>query len=294
MILHPLWAKVFKSEIISLYYFFPKNSENLKSLHIGLWEVGEKRPLNRVRNTILKKSCLVRQNLPKNNLSLCDNFTPFISKSFQIWDHFFALFFPNDSEFLNNLDIQLSEVGAKGRLNGTSKVNRHTERQTHIWTNQLICYKKSLNITTNQRVCCNPAFSWVFLQLDPIWQLPVCLPAPLQDLPKASHTYNLLKHLHVSITGIFQIVPVTEKFPSLNSVHSVHSVESLSSTQWPQWADCAPVSGLSGLLSVASVHCWLEWLQWETGTMSGCTLCTLHLCTASYVYTVVVYCTLYL
>ena len=41
---------------------------------------------------------LVRQNLPKNPLFLCGNFTPFMSKSFQIRDHFFSLLFPKDSK----------------------------------------------------------------------------------------------------------------------------------------------------------------------------------------------------
>ena len=49
-------------------HFFPllftKDSENLKSLDIGLWKVGVKRPVNRVRNTVTKISCSVRQNLP--------------------------------------------------------------------------------------------------------------------------------------------------------------------------------------------------------------------------------------
>ena len=43
-------------------YFFtlfsPKDSENLKSFDIGLWEVGAKRPLNGVRNTDAKKIML--------------------------------------------------------------------------------------------------------------------------------------------------------------------------------------------------------------------------------------------
>ena len=45
-IVHPLWAKVFKYEITSFHYFFPKDSKNLKSLNSGLWEVGAKRLVN--------------------------------------------------------------------------------------------------------------------------------------------------------------------------------------------------------------------------------------------------------
>ena len=61
----------------------------------------------------------------KTNFALQGNFTPFISKSFQIWDQFSQLLLPKDSS-QNILDIQLREVGAKRRLNGTSKVNSHT------------------------------------------------------------------------------------------------------------------------------------------------------------------------
>ena len=54
-------------------------------------------------------------------LRLCD-FTTFMSKNY--------LKFPNDSESLKNLDIQLWESGAKRRVNRTSKVKRRTNRQT--------------------------------------------------------------------------------------------------------------------------------------------------------------------
>ena len=62
------------------------------------------------------------------------NFTPFISKSFQIWDHFFPLLSPKDLESLKILDIWLQEVGEKRRLNGTSKVNTQTDTWTDIST----------------------------------------------------------------------------------------------------------------------------------------------------------------
>jgi hypothetical protein len=61
----------------------------------------------------------------------------FQTKNVQMLDHFFALLFPKDSESLKILDIRLWEVGRKRRLNGTSKVNRRTDRQTDIST-----YKK--------------------------------------------------------------------------------------------------------------------------------------------------------
>ena len=45
----------------------------------------------------------------------------FISKSFQIWDHFFRLLFLKGSENLKSLNIGLQEVGTKKHLNGVNK-----------------------------------------------------------------------------------------------------------------------------------------------------------------------------
>ena len=59
--------------------------------------------------------------------AILDNFQ---NKNVEIWDHFFPLLFPKDSESLKILDIRLWEVGAKTCLNGTSKVNTQTDRQT--------------------------------------------------------------------------------------------------------------------------------------------------------------------
>ena len=44
---------------------------------------------------------------------MCGDFTPFMSKSFQIWDPFYPLLFPKDSKDLIILDIGLWEVGGK-------------------------------------------------------------------------------------------------------------------------------------------------------------------------------------
>ena len=52
-----------------------------------------------------------------NNFFHRGDFALFISKSFQIWDHFFLLLFPKDSENLKSLDIGLWEVGARRPLN---------------------------------------------------------------------------------------------------------------------------------------------------------------------------------
>ena len=78
--------------------------------------------------------CITSWIKPKNGerktIKMCGDFTPFIGKSFQMWDHFFLLIFPNDSESLKFLDLQLWELAAKRRWNSTSKVNRRTDRQT--------------------------------------------------------------------------------------------------------------------------------------------------------------------
>ena len=105
---------------------FPKNSENLESLGIGLWEVGAKRRFSGVTKGEKKlvKKCFRR-----------GNFRPFLREKFQIWDHFFPVLFPKDSESLKILDIRLQEVGAERRLNGTSKVNKwrkKSEEKNHF------------------------------------------------------------------------------------------------------------------------------------------------------------------
>ena len=70
------------------------------------------------------------QNQQQKKLFLRDDFRQFSNKNVHIWDHFFTLLFPKDSESLKILDIWLREVGAKRRLNCTSKVNKHPDRRT--------------------------------------------------------------------------------------------------------------------------------------------------------------------
>ena len=57
-----------------------------------------------------------------------------MSKSFQMGDHFFSLFFPKDSENLKSLDIGLWEVGAKRPLNEVRKCDWQTHKQKHTQT----------------------------------------------------------------------------------------------------------------------------------------------------------------
>ena len=57
----------------------------------------------------------------KKNLFLRGDFTPFMTKSFQIQDHFFPLLFPKDSEKQKSFYIGFWEVGAQRLLNGVNK-----------------------------------------------------------------------------------------------------------------------------------------------------------------------------
>ena len=77
----------------------------------------------------------------KKNLFLRSDLRPLPNKNVPIWDHFFPLLFPKDSESLKILDIRLREVGAKKCLNGTSKVNRRTDKQTDKQTD-ISTYRK--------------------------------------------------------------------------------------------------------------------------------------------------------
>ena len=89
--------------------------------------MGAKRPASGLRNTDTKKILLSKAKFAQKQYFFgAAIFTPFISKSFQIWDHFFSLLFPKDSESLKILDIQFQKVGAKRRLNGEQTHRPHT------------------------------------------------------------------------------------------------------------------------------------------------------------------------
>ena len=107
---------------------FPKDSESLKILDIWLREVGSKRPLKKTENRRRPRK------VKKKTFFLGGDFRQFSNKNVHIWDHFFSLLFPKNSESLKILDIQLWEVGAKRHLNGTSKVNTQTNRRTNTLT----------------------------------------------------------------------------------------------------------------------------------------------------------------
>ena len=65
-----------------------------------------------------------------------------MSKSFQIWDHFFPLLLPKDSENLKSLDIWLQEVGAKRPVNRVRKCDGQTNKQTDTHTD-ISTYRKN-------------------------------------------------------------------------------------------------------------------------------------------------------
>ena len=71
---------------------------------------------------------------------MCGNFRQLSNKNVQIWDNFFPLLFPKDSESLKILDIWLWKVG-------TSKVNTQTDKQTDRQTDRqtdISTYRKHL------------------------------------------------------------------------------------------------------------------------------------------------------
>ena len=112
-----------------------------KCYKFGHWTLGSggKKTVKRSEKyRFQKKSCSLRQNSPKNKLFLHSNFTPFIRKIFQIWDHFFPLLFAKDSQSVKCLEIWFREMGAKRGIKSTSKVNRHTRTRTHERTFRLI------------------------------------------------------------------------------------------------------------------------------------------------------------
>ena len=60
------------------------------------------------------------------------DFTPFMNKSFQIWDHFFPLLLTNDSKNLKSLDIGLWKVGAQRRLNRVNKCKKSVKKKLFL------------------------------------------------------------------------------------------------------------------------------------------------------------------
>ena len=133
---HTLYEEKFSNLGPFLYITFPQLFQ--KSNKFGNWTFGSgaKRPLNRVKNSNTKKSCSVRQNSPKNKLCFARNFTPFVSKSFQIWDHFFLLLFPKESLKKNWHPI----LGSWGKKTFKRYLKKWTDKQTDRRTFRLIFF----------------------------------------------------------------------------------------------------------------------------------------------------------
>ena len=85
------------------------------------------------------------------------DFTPFISKSYQIWDYFFLLIVLKDSKNLKSFDIGFWEVGAKIRLNRVNKWRRRkTKKNFLLWRFYTFYNEKISNL--------RPVLSIIFLQ----------------------------------------------------------------------------------------------------------------------------------
>ena len=91
-------------------------------------------PSESVVSTMFSKAKSAKKNI-FFCLAILDHFQTKMFKSETTSFHYFS---PKDSEVLKILDIRLPKVGAKRRLNGTSRVNTWTDRQTHRQTFRLI------------------------------------------------------------------------------------------------------------------------------------------------------------
>ena len=84
---------------------------------------GGKKSVNGGRKTDYKKILLIKAKILQKQFFLRRDFTPFISESFQIWDHFFPLLFPKDSESLKFWTFK--------RYLKSEQTDRHKDRHTH-------------------------------------------------------------------------------------------------------------------------------------------------------------------
>ena len=71
----------------------------------------------RIVASIIKKTPAIKAKFAKKKLFLRGDFTPFMNKSFQIWDHFFPRLIRNTSLFLGlqaKADLVHAKMGAGG------------------------------------------------------------------------------------------------------------------------------------------------------------------------------------
>ena len=73
-----------------------------------------------------------------------------MSKSFQIWDHFFLFLLLKDSEYLKSLDIGHCKVGARGPLNRVNKWKKSVENLDFAGFFHLFTPFKRLLVPTSQ------------------------------------------------------------------------------------------------------------------------------------------------
>ena len=104
---YPIWSNINKqwgnnfvnAVAVTSTLFLARNPKILK---FGHWTLGSGDKKMFKRSKKMKKKSV-------KNFFCRGNFTPFMSKSFKIWDHFFPLLLPKDSKNLKSLDIGLWE-----------------------------------------------------------------------------------------------------------------------------------------------------------------------------------------
>ena len=85
--------------------------------------------------TPIPKILLSKANFAKKNYNNARNFTPFISKSVQIWDHFFLLLLPKDSESFKIFGHLTLGIGGQTTFKWylkSEQTHRHTDTHTHM------------------------------------------------------------------------------------------------------------------------------------------------------------------
>ena len=138
------------------------------------------------------------------------DFTPFMSKSFQIWDHFFPLPFPKDSEYLKSLDIGLREVGKKRPLIGVRKCDGQTDTHTHGHHPKGRCFE-NLFYHNIEHLCANFYVTFPYTSL--------CLHGSMAaSSHNATHSFSQrqLNYLAMPPIQFYQLREGTKKMQPLN------------------------------------------------------------------------------
>ena len=104
---------------------FPKDSESLKNIGNPTLGSGGKKTVKKDRKP--KKT----EKSEEKNFFLRGNFKQFSNKNVHIWDNFFPLLFPKDSESLKILDIRLREVNRQTDRQTDRRTDRRTDKSTY-------------------------------------------------------------------------------------------------------------------------------------------------------------------